>query len=160
MTDDESPTGSVRPLVALAFATTAFVALLIFGLGMLSLLLDDDVIATRGVGQTAGIAATVSAVAAFAGGLWIAVRSERPSYGNALWITALVFLAYLAGMWVGAVGSGVSLGTATGVVGRVATTWFGVVIAGAALACSWGGIALVRTRARRPRWRWEDDEEP
>jgi hypothetical protein len=160
MAGDESSAGPVRPLVALAFATTAFVALLIFGLGMLSLLLGEDVIAARGLGQIAGIVATASAVAAFAAGLWTAVRPQHPSYWSALWISALVFLAYLGGMWLGAVVSGADPAAATGVVGRIATTWFGVVIAGVGLVCAWGGIALVRTTAERPRWPWEDDEEP
>ena len=46
--DRSSEPGHVRPLVALGLATTAFIALLIFGLGMTSLVLDQDVIAVRG----------------------------------------------------------------------------------------------------------------
>lgn len=160
MAGDEPSAGPVRPLVALAFATAGFVALLIFGLGMLSLLLGTDVIAARGFGQAPGVIATIAATAAFAGGLWFAVRQEHPSYWSALWITAAVFLGYLAGMWLGAVFTGADLGAATAIVARIATSWFGVVVAAAALVAGWSGIALVRTRAERPRWPWEDDEGP
>ncbi len=149
--------GRVRPLTALAFATATFVALLIFGLGMVSLLIGEDVIQTRGLGQIPGILATVVATAAFAGGLWAALRRPHPSFWGAAWTTAGTFLAYLAGLWFGAVATGADLAVAVAVAGRTATTWFGVVIAGAALVASWGAIALVRTDASRPRWPWEDE---
>ena len=144
-------------------ATATFVALLIFGLGMLSLLLNEDVIATPGLGQVPGILATALATAAFAVGLWAALRRGRsddapqPSFWGAAWTTAATFLAYLVGIWFGAVATGADLAVATAIAGRIATTWFGVVVAGAALVSAWGGIALVRTRAQRPRWPWEDE---
>ena len=53
--------------------------------------------------------------------------------------------------------TGADLAVAAAVAGRIATTWFGVVVAAAALIAAWGGIALVRTRAQRPRWPWEDE---
>ncbi|GAA1943842.1 hypothetical protein [Microbacterium deminutum] len=162
--------GTVRPLTALAFATATFVALLIFGLGMVSLALGEDVIATSGLGQAPGIVATVFATIAFAIGLWLAVRSHRsaaasegdsprlsPSYWGAAWTTAACFLAYVGGLFVGAVTTGADLAAAAAAAGRIATTWFGVVVAAAALVSAWGGIALVRTRASRPRWPWEDE---
>lgn len=178
--------GPVRPPVALAFATMGFIALLIFGLGMTSLATGEDVIASPGLGQAPGIAGVVCATLAFAGGLWAAIAragsrtdaaapardaapasagagsiaragARHPSYWGALWTTAATFLAYLGGVWFGAVFTGADLGVATAVVGRLATTWFGVVVAAAAFVSSWAGIALVRTRARRPRWPWEDE---
>ncbi|KQP69638.1 hypothetical protein ASF40_17440 [Microbacterium sp. Leaf288] len=179
--------GPVRPPVALAFATMGFVALLIFGLGMTSLAMGEDVIASPGLGQAPGITGVVCATLAFAGGLWAAIArassrtdaaaptggaapaaagpgsiagagARHPSYWGAAWTTAATFLAYLGGVWFGAVFTGADLGVATAVVGRLATTWFGFVVASAAFVSSWAGIALVRTRARRPRWPWEDDE--
>ncbi|MFB7894097.1 hypothetical protein ACFC1I_17990 [Microbacterium sp. NPDC056044] len=178
--------GPVRPPVALAFATMGFVALLIFGLGMTSLATGEDVIATPGLGQVPGITGVVCATLAFGGGLWAAIArtgrrtdaapparaaspaaagagavagagAQHPSYWGAAWTTAATFLAYLGGVWFGAVFTGADLGVATAVVGRLATTWFGVVVAAAAFVSSWAGIALVRTRARRPRWPWEDE---
>jgi hypothetical protein len=162
--------GTVRPLTALAFATITFVALLIFGLGMTSLLLGEDVIAASGLGQAPGIVAVILATVAFVAGLWLAIRPVRsstpegdqtprpaPSYWGAAWTTAGCFLGYLAGILIGAAITGGDLAAAAAAAGRIATTWFGAVIAGAALVCAWGGIALVRTRARRPRWPWEDE---
>ena len=178
--------GPVRPPVALAFATMGFVALLIFGLGMTSLATGEDVIATPGLGQVPGITGVVCATLAFAGGLWAAIAragrrmdaapptgraapaaagagaaagvgAQHPSYWGAAWTTAATFLAYLGGVWFGAVFTGADLGVATAVVGRLATTWFGLVVAAAAFVAAWAGIALVRTHARRPRWPWEDE---
>lgn len=153
----ESGGGSVRPATAVVFATAAFVALLIFGLGMTSLAWGQDVIATRGLGQVPGIVATVAGTAAFAAGLWVTVRSEPVTYWGSAWTTAATFLAYLGGLWFGALVTGAGLGVAAAIAGRIATTWFGLVIAVAAFVCAWGGIALVRTRAGRPRWPWEDE---
>ena len=153
----EQPGGPVRPLVALAFATATFIALLIFGLGMLSLFLNEDVIEAPGLGQVPGICAVACSMIAFAGSLWAAVRMQSPSFWGAAWTTAATFIGYLVGLWFGAVATGADLAVATAVAGRIATTWFGVVVAGAALIASWGGIALVRTRAQRPRWPWEDE---
>ncbi|WP_141892540.1 hypothetical protein [Microbacterium kyungheense] len=177
-----APGGSVRPAVALAFATIGFAALTIFGLGMVSLATGEDVIATPGLGQIPGIVGMILAVLAFAGGLWASIgragerrdavtpatsvaardpaASRGPSFWGVVWTTAAAFLAYIGGVWVAAVATGADLGVATGVAGRLATSWFGAVVAGAAFVSAWAGIALVRTRARRPRWPWEDPSEP
>lgn len=149
--------GPVRPLTALAFATAAFVALLIFGLGMVSLATGEDVIATPGLGQAPGILATILTIAVFAASLWAAVRRSQPSFWGSAWTTAACFLAYTGGVWFGAVATGADLAVAAAVAGRIATSWFGFAVAAAAFVSSWGGIALVRTRARRPRWPWEDE---
>lgn len=149
--------GPVRPVTALVFATAAFVALLIFGLGMTSLATGEDVVATPGLGQIPGIVATTLATLVFAGGLWAAVRRSPASYWGSAWTTAATFLGYVGGLWFGAVATGAGPAVAASVAGRIATSWFGLVVAAAAFVCSWGGIALVRTRARRPRWPWEDE---
>ncbi|MDQ7878262.1 hypothetical protein Q9R08_09790 [Microbacterium sp. QXD-8] len=161
--------GPVRPPIALAFATIGFVALTIFGLGMTSLILAEDVIATPGLGQIPGAAGVVCATLAFAGGLWAAIAragsgppggsaaARHPSYWGAAWTTAAAFLAYVGGVWFAALFTGADLGVATAVAGRLATSWFGVSVAAAAFVSAWAGIALVRTRAHRPRWPWEDD---
>ncbi len=153
----QSGGGPVRPVIALVFATAAFVALLIFGLGMTSLATGEDVVATPGLGQIPGIVATTLATGAFAAGLWAAVRRSPAPYSGSAWTTAATFLAYLGGMWFGAVATGTGPAVAAAVAGRIATSWFGLVIAAAAFVCAWGGIALVRTRASRPRWPWEDE---
>lgn len=150
--------GPVRPAVALALATVSFVALLIFGLGMLSLLLNADVVATPGLGLAPGVAATTAATVAFAAGLWAGIR-RRPSYLAAVWCAAAAFLAYLGGVWFGALLAGGGPAAALGAAGAVATSWFGVVVAAVGLVCGWGGVALVRTRAARPRWPWESEDD-
>lgn len=154
---DQAHGGPVRPPVAVAFATAAFVALLIFGLGMTSLASGEDVVAVPGLGQVPGVVATSFATVAFAAGVWAAVRRAPASYWGSAWTTAAAFLAYLAGLWFGAVVTGADLAVSAAIAGRIATSWFGLVVAGAAFVSAWGGIALVRTRARRPRWPWEDE---
>ncbi|MEV5071021.1 hypothetical protein MRBLMI12_002640 [Microbacterium sp. LMI12-1-1.1] len=161
--------GPVRPPIALAFATVGFIALTIFGLGITSLVLAEDVIATPGLGQIPGAAGVVCATLAFAGGLWAAIAragspssrasagSPHPSYWGAAWTTAAAFLAYIGGVWLAALFTGADLGVATAVAGRLATSWFGVSVGAAAFVSAWAGIALVRTRAHRPRWPWEDE---
>jgi len=149
--------GPVRPLVALAFATAAFIALLIFGLGMVSLAIGEAVIEVPGLGQLPGILGTILTTAAFAGTLWAAVRRRSPTYWGAVWTAGACYLAYVVGVWFGAVVTGSDLAAAGSAAGRIATSWFGVVVAAAALVAAWGGIALVRTRSQRPRWPWEDE---
>jgi hypothetical protein len=153
----QSGGGPVRPVTALGFATAAFVALLIFGLGMTSLFLGEDVVATPGLGQIPGVVATTLAAGVFAAGLWAAIRRPPASYWGSAWTTAATFLAYVGGLWFSAVATGADLAVAAAVAGRIATTWFGLIVAIAAFVSSWGGIALVRTRASRPRWPWEDE---
>lgn len=145
----------VRPIVALALATVGFVALLIGGFGMLSLALDAEVIPVRGLGQVPGILGTVLATGAFAATLWIAIR-RRPSYTAALACVAAPFLAYLVGVLMGGVLTGADLAVSAAASGAVATSWFGLLLAVAGLVAGWSGVALVRTRADRPRWPWED----
>ncbi|WP_239066239.1 hypothetical protein [Microbacterium hibisci] len=83
--------------------------------------------------------------------------TRHPSYWGAAWTTAASFLAYVGGVWLGALFTGADLGVATSVAGRLATSWFGFAVAAAAFVSAWSGIALVRTRAHRPRWPWEDE---
>jgi len=154
--DSDPQPGPVRPVVALVFATAGFVALMIFGLGMTSLLLDADVIAVSGLGQVPGIVGTIAATGAFALTLWDALRRQHPSFrGGAVTMLATA-LAYPAGIWFGALLVDAALATASSAAGGVLFSWFEVAIAAAAFVCAWAGIALTRTRASRPRWPWED----
>lgn len=160
MTGSADPShGPVRPAVALAFALVGFIALLIAGLGITTLVLDADLIAAGGLGELPGVTGVLVAAAAFAGLLWAAVRRAAAAFWGALWITAGTLLGYLVGIAVGAGIAGADPAVAVAAAGRVATSWFGVVVAGSALVSAWAGIALVRTRAARPRWPWERDEE-
>lgn len=155
----DSAAPPVRPALALVFALIGFVALVIFGLGMASLLTDQDVIAVRGLGQLAGVLGILCAAAAFAAALWTVVRRPHPSYWSALWLAVASALAYLVGVGVGALVDGADPAAALSIVGRIATSWFGAVVLLAGLVSGWSGIALVRTRSSRPRWPWESDDE-
>ena len=158
MTDPEGSSGrGVRPLVALGLATVTFIALLIFALGMVSLVLNADIVAAPGLGQLPGVFATTLTTVVFALVLWLVLRTRRPHYRGALVAGAACYLAYVAGIWVGVLVASAALATATEVAGRIATTWFGLVVALAGAVSAWGGIALVRTRSDRPRWPWEDE---
>lgn len=157
MTGDGQQRGPVRPAVAVALATVGFFALLIFGLGMLSLLTDRDVVAVPGLGQIPGVAATAAATLAFAGGLVAALRRPHPSFWAALWIAGGVLAAYAVVLTIAAIATGAALGDAVAAAGGVLASGFAVVIAAAAAVAAWSGIALVRTRAARPRWPWESD---
>lgn len=151
--------GQVRPSMALAFALIGFVALIIMGLGLVSLNTDQDVIAAPGSGQLPGVLGVVLACAAFAGILWLHIRRGHPTFWAALWITAGCFLAYLLGVGLAVLVEVQDVASAASVLAHLSTTWFGAVIAGAAFVCAWCGIALVRTHARRPRWPWESDDD-
>ncbi|MET0673093.1 MAG: hypothetical protein ABWY37_06335 [Microbacterium pygmaeum] len=158
MTDERGAAGgSVRPALALVFATVAFVALLIFGLGMLSLVLNADVVAAPGLGQIPGVIAVIVAMGAFAGALWAGIRSPQPSFWTALWTALAAAAGYIVGLWLGAVFTGADVGVATAAAGRIATSWFGAVVGVSGAIAGWGGVAVVRTRSQRPRWPWEDE---
>ncbi|MBU4465020.1 MAG: hypothetical protein KKH75_04140 [Actinobacteria bacterium] len=155
----ESSGGPVRPAVAVVFSLTGFVALVICGLGVTSLLTNADVIAVPGLGQLAGVLGSVLAAAAFAGVLWSAVRRPHPSFWAAISVAIAASLAYVARVVIGALVDGADAAAALGIVGRTVTSWFGAVVVLSGLVAAWGGIALVRTRAERPRWPWERGEE-
>ena len=158
MADEADPSGGpVRPLVALALATVSFIALLIFALGMTSLLVGADIVQTPGLGQIPGVFATASTTGAFALALWLGLRAAHPSYGAALWTAAACYVAYVVALWLGVLVSSGQFAVATEVAGRVATSWFGLVIALSGGVAAAGGIALVRSRSGRPRWPWEDE---
>lgn len=147
---------SVTPPVALAFGTIGFFALLIAGFGMLSLLTGAEVVAVPGLGPLPGAFAVAFAVIAFVLATWAVVRRPEPGYGGVVLVVVATFLAYLLGLLVGAMFGGIDLARALAAAGAFATSWFAVVLASTALIAGWTAVALVRTRAGRPRWPWED----
>ena len=147
----------VSPGVAVVFGGVGYLALLIAGFGLLSLLSDAEVLAVPGLGQAPGALGVAASVAGFTITTVVALRRPRPSYGAAALIVVTAFLAYLAGLLAGAVFAGVDAARAVAALGGFATSWFAVVLAAAALVAGWSAVALVRTRAARPRWPWEDD---
>ncbi|MFT4214922.1 MAG: hypothetical protein QM622_09125 [Microbacterium sp.] len=152
------PGHSVSPPVAVGFAVIGFFALVIAGFGLLSLFLDAEVLAVPGLGPLPGVVAVALATLAFAGVMWVGARRRHPRYTSAAVAAVAAFLAYLLGLLVGAVLAGIDAGRALAALAGFATSWFAVVLALAACVAGWSGIALVRTRAARPRWPWEKDD--
>ncbi|WP_345752686.1 hypothetical protein [Microbacterium rhizophilus] len=136
-----------------------FVALVVFGSGMLSLATDRDVIATPGMGLVPGPLAFGAAALAFAGALWPALRAERPRYTAVIAVALISALVHLAALWILALVFGADVVTATAAVGEAATTWTSAVVAGSAAVTGWAAIAVRRTAAHRPQWPWERDED-
>jgi len=153
----DEPGRGVSPPLAAFFATAGFGALGVFGFGFTSLLGEQDVIATPGLGQGPGIVAMLLSVVVFALTIWTAVRGGR--YASAFWVAVATAAAYPAGIAVGAVFQGVDPAKAAGAAGGFALSWFMVVLLAAAGVAAWCGVALVRTRSSRPQWPWEKDDD-
>ncbi len=151
--------GGVSPPVALAFATVGFFALVIAGFGMVSLLTGAEVVDAGDLGQLPGILGTVIAVGGFVLSLGRALRRARPTFVAVVAIVAASLAGYVVGLLLGALLAGADPARALGVARTFAASWFALLLAAAALVAGWGGIGLVRTRAGRPRWPWEDPDE-
>ncbi|MGL3151671.1 hypothetical protein ACSS7Z_15085 [Microbacterium sp. A82] len=138
--------------------TIGFFALAVFGLGALSVATDADIIATPGLGQAPGVVGMALAVAQFAVLLWMAVRIKNPRY-RSVWTIAIV-TAFVHLLGVGLVAAVVSGEFVTGlsVIGELITGGASLVIFVVAVLAAWAGVALRRTRAKRPQWPWERDE--
>ena len=143
----------VSASLATVMASVVFFALAIAGLGALSFFTDADIIAVPGLGQGPGAWGMVAALAVFAGTLWATVRRARPVYPRVVVTLLAVPVAHLAVVWVAALGAGPL--AATTVARDLVLGGTSAVLAGAAAVAAWGGVALRRTRASRPRWRWE-----
>ncbi|MCR2819736.1 hypothetical protein NQ166_12955 [Microbacterium sp. zg.Y1090] len=149
----------VPPATAVALALVGYLALAIAGLGVTSLVTSRDVLEAPGAGPLPGVVAMAVSAGAIAVGLVVMLRSARPSYGAAFVSALLGFLGYLLGLVVGAVLGGVPSSALTAAIGSFVLSWFSVVLALAAAVAGWSAVALVRTRAERPRWPWESDED-
>lgn len=142
-----------------AFASVGYLALLVAGLGLASLVTDSDVIETQGVGVVPAYVAAGVAIVAFALFVLGSVARDRPSYVSAVGAALVAAVAHLLTLAVASLlGSG-DIGVAIGVVGEVLIGWVTPVVALAALVAAWAAIAVRRTKASRPRWPWEHDEE-
>lgn len=122
---------------------------------MTSLATDSDVIDTPGLGAIPGVVGVVAATAAYALALGLGLRPRHPSFLTALWGALAAALAYLAGVWIGALVTGADAALATSVVGRLAIGWAAPIVALAGFVAAWAAIAVARTAARPPHWPWE-----
>lgn len=134
-------------------------ALVVCGLGIGSLVSDTSVIDTPGLGPIPGVVGVGAATAALAAITLASVRSPHPSYVTAVWTALGAYLAYVVGTGVAVLVVSGELAQAVAVPGRLAIGWQGVVVALAAAVAGWSAVALRRTRAARPHWPWEDDED-
>ncbi|WP_424937623.1 MULTISPECIES: hypothetical protein [Bacteria] len=139
--------------------TVAFFALAIMGLGFLSLLTERDLITAPGLGQLPGVVGMVLAVGVFALALRGVLTGPSPSYAAALFVALGTTLVHLGGVWATALAEGAGIARSTATIGHLVLGGGSAVVAGAALVAGWAGIALRRTRARRPHWPWERHEE-
>ncbi|MCR2816778.1 hypothetical protein [Microbacterium jiangjiandongii] len=148
------------PATAIVFALVGYFALLVCGLGVTSLVTDRNVLVAPGAGVIPGVVGATVSVAAVALVLALLLRVPRPSYGGAALLTALMaFLGYVVGLVIGVVIAGVDAGILAALTGSFVLSWFAVVVAAVGAVTGWVAVALVRTRAERPRWPWENDED-
>lgn len=134
------------------------VALIIAGLGMTSLLLDEPVIATPGLGQAPGVIAVTASVVVFAAVLWGALGRARV-IGTVVVSALTAFLSYVLALAIGVATVGADVGAALGVAGRAATSWPGAVIAVAAALSAALAVAVAAGAGTSARWPWERDDD-
>lgn len=145
-----------RELTILVFAAVGFAALVISGLGIVSLLLDTAVIVERGMTQLPGIFGTVFAILGFAATAYPALL-RRGSVGMALLAGVAAAVGYVVGVAVGALVAGSDPFRALGVAGDVAVSWPIIVIVGAGVVSAALALVAVRSGPGVARWPWERD---
>lgn len=159
----QSPSGPRRGgLLRALMGAVLFIALLIFGTGMASLLTSTDVIEVPGFGQIPGVTGVVLATIAFLLAVVPPVRRGNPRYLVALWAAVGCYLAYLLGVFVAGTLGGNDVALAASVVGRLATFWYGPIVALAAALSAAFVVAFTQSRERGVRgaqWPWEHDNE-
>lgn len=158
MSADEPGAARRRSWGILAFALAAFFALIVFALGMLSLLTGDAVIAEPGLGQLPGIAGTLAALVGFAAVTAPALRGGWTGFGQAVGAGIAAGAAYCAGVLTGCLVVGVDPLRAAGIAGGLLVSWVAPAIAVAGALTGVGVAALVRAGPGGARWPWEKDE--
>ncbi|MDQ1123364.1 hypothetical protein [Microbacterium trichothecenolyticum] len=143
MTSEPRPAG-VTPPVAVVLAAVSFLALSIAALGVVSLVLDADVIPVRGLGAIPGVIGQVVAVSVFAGVLWWGLRAEPPGYLTAVPCAIGAFVGEIVGLVVGSVVTGADPTRGLAAAESIALGFPGAVIAAAGLVAGAFGVLLVR----------------
>jgi hypothetical protein len=149
----------VTPPVAAVFASVVFIALSIATLGVVSLVLDADVIPVRGLGAVPGVIGQLVALGSFAGVLLWGLRATPPTYLTAVPCAVAAYVGEVAGVVIGALLSGADPARGLAAAGSVALGFAGPVVAVAGLVAALFGVLLLRARTNGPRWSWEDDED-
>ena len=138
--------------------TIGFFAIAVFGLGVLSIVTDADIISVPDTGQAPGIVGMIVAVAVFAGILYLAVRITHPKFRSVWAISIATAFAHMLAAAIGALVATGDFVNALAVMGELITGGASVVILATSAIAGWAGVALRRTRAKRPRWPWERDD--
>lgn len=138
--------------------TIGFFAIAVFGLGVLSIVTDADIISVPDTGQAPGIVGMIVAVAVFAGILYLAVRITHPKFRSVWAISIATAFAHMLAAAIGALIATGDFVNALAVMGELITGGASVVILATSAIAGWAGVALRRTRAKRPRWPWERDD--
>ena len=138
--------------------TIGFFAIAVFGLGVLSIVTDADIISVPDTGQAPGIVGMIVAVAVFAGILYLAVRIAHPKFRSVWAISIATAFAHMLAAAIGALIATGDFVNALAVMGELITGGASVVILATSAIAGWAGVALRRTRAKRPRWPWERDD--
>lgn len=147
-----------RRAAAVAVGTVTFLAVLIAGFGMTSLLLNEDVIETPGLGQAPGAVAVAGSVIALAVSLWLTVGRVGAILTVVL-ASLAAFLGYILLLALAVALTGSGLGAALGATARAATSWPGLVVAiGAALSAVLA-VAVAAGAGTTARWPWEGDDD-
>lgn len=143
----------------MALTLVGFVAVLVCGFGIATLVTDSDVIVAPGTGWVPGVIGVLAAASTYAVVVGVGVWPRHPSYWLSASAAFACVIAYLVGVCIAIAVEASDLVFALSAMGQVALSWFAVVVAGAAAIAAWTAVALVRTRARRPRWPWEAGDE-
>ena len=142
----------------IAFASVGYLALLVAGLGIASVIADDDVISTPEVSLVAAYTAAGLAIVGFALLLLAPLSHARPSYWSAVSTGVGSAGLYVIALGIGVLLSSGELSLVAAVLREVLLGWVVPVVLGSALIAAWAAIAMRRTAASRPRWPWEDEE--
>jgi hypothetical protein len=149
----------VRPVVAVVLTLIGFFAVVIAVFGLVSLWADAEVVPVAGAGSIPGVVGVAASGAAYAAATSRALDAGRRRYRSAIAVGLLAWLAYGAAAGLATVVGTGEIVRGLAVAGALLVGWPGVVVGLAAAVASWCAVALVRTRAGRPRWPWEGDDE-
>ncbi|WP_458040740.1 MULTISPECIES: hypothetical protein [Bacteria] len=147
-----------RPLTILAFTAVAFVALLVFGLGVTSLMLNQAVIAEPGLSQAPGIVGTILATVGFSAVCYPGLHA-RAGTGAAVLSGIAAAAGYVVGVAFGAFFAGADPLLALGVAAGLAVSWPALVVGVAGVVAAASALAIVRAGPGGARWPWERDED-
>ncbi|MDX2376643.1 hypothetical protein M4I32_07495 [Microbacterium sp. LRZ72] len=147
-----------RSWTILAFASAAFFALFVFGLGMTSLATGEPVIAEEGLSQVPGVAGTILCLGAFATVTASALRHGWAGVGSAFAAGAAAAGGYGLGVAAGAVVAGVDAFRAATIAVAVVLSWVGLVIVAVGVVAGAGAAVAARSDPGVARWPWEKDE--